>query len=79
MWESYKKGTFEVKKSGIEKTKIMGEDRKSEKKGEMGNPETLAKDQSKVGVALVNATSWVERKRNRNVTAHNTDNTALFV
>lgn len=47
---------FEVKKSGIEKTKIMGEDRKSEKKGEMGNPETLAKDQSKVGVALVNAT-----------------------
>ncbi|RHN62775.1 hypothetical protein MtrunA17_Chr4g0051061 [Medicago truncatula] len=49
--------TFEVKKSGIEKTKIMGEDRKSEKKGEMGNPETLAKDQSKVGVALVNATS----------------------
>lgn len=45
-----------MKKSGIEKTKIMGEDRKSEKKGEMGNPETLAKDQSKVGVALVNAT-----------------------
>lgn len=48
---------FEVKKSRIEKTKIMGEDKKSEKKGKIGNPETLAKDQSKVGVALVNATS----------------------
>jgi len=76
MWESYKK-KVPLKWKRVESRKQrswaqIGRVKKGEN-GESRNPSERPKQ------ALVNATSWVEGKRNRNVTAHNTDNTAFFV